>query len=49
MYANVQRSPPTILTYCYNSELVYVAPAESYDVRFCLFVEQSASYLSLGV
>ena len=27
------RLPPDILTYCYASRMVYVAPAEDYDVR----------------
>ncbi|KAF8260487.1 hypothetical protein EI94DRAFT_1748242 [Lactarius quietus] len=31
MCADTLRSPPTVLTYCYNSKLVYVTPGESYE------------------
>jgi len=31
MSADTLRSPPAILTYCYNSKLVYVTPGESYE------------------
>jgi len=27
------RLPPDILTYCYDSRMVYVTPGEDYDVR----------------
>ena len=30
------RQPPDILTYCYDSRMVYVTPGETYDVRFFL-------------
>ena len=33
--AAAPRMPPSILTYSYNSKLVYVTPAETYEVRFC--------------
>jgi hypothetical protein len=34
--AAAPRHPPSILTYCFNSKLVYVTPGETYEVRFCL-------------
>jgi hypothetical protein len=31
--ASAPRILPSILTYCYNSKLVYVTPGETYEVR----------------
>lgn len=44
--AAAPRIPPSILTYCYDSKLVYVTPGESYEVRFRLSLN-SAHFLPL--
>ena len=36
LQATAPRVPPTILTYTYNSKLVYVTPGETYEVRLRL-------------
>ena len=34
--AAAPRNPPTVITYSFNSKLVYVTPGETYEARFCL-------------
>lgn len=41
------RVPPSILTYSYNSKLVYVTPGDTYEVRFCLSLLNCALLLTL--